>query len=258
MKLIKGSEIAQKEIYPSFEKGSFSKNKVAVFYNPRDKMGIKYVEIKKKKGGELGIKFNLYPYQSFKKDLEIIKKLNQDKKIIGIILQLSLPKDYSPELIYSLNPDKDVDGLFSKFYLPPVVLAVKRALDEIPLWQEKKILVVGQGEYVGKKIYHYLRRFAINCQAVNNPKAADLLIPKYEIIISCVGKPGIINEHNFKGMAVIDVGTMVEKGKIKGDAKENLKNKAQFFTPVPGGIGPLTIAYLMENIKKAEEKQNNL
>ncbi|MDD3773905.1 MAG: bifunctional 5,10-methylenetetrahydrofolate dehydrogenase/5,10-methenyltetrahydrofolate cyclohydrolase [Patescibacteria group bacterium] len=252
-KLILGKEIAEQEIYPQLEtKFGVKKPVLVIFYNPKDKLGTKYIEIKQKAAQRCRIAVRFEPYQSFKKDLKKIHQLNRDSKIAAILLQLPLPKKYTPELIYAVNPKKDVDGLFSKFYVPPVVRAVERALKEIPYWQEKSTLVVGQGEFVGKKIFSFLKRTMPKIQAVDSDKAFKALAPKFEIVISCVGKPNLINEKYFQGIAAIDVGTMVtSNGKIVGDVDPKLNSKLQFLAPVPGGVGPMTVAYLMDNVWKA-------
>lgn len=257
-KLILGKEIAEREIYPNLKsKINVKKPVLVIFYNPGDKLGTKYIEIKKKAAQRCHILIRLEAYQSFKKDLKKIYEINKNPKITGILLQLPLPKKYTQEIIYALDPKKDVDGLFSKFYIPPVVRAVERAISEIPDWQEKSTLVVGQGEFVGKKIFSFLKRTMPNIQAVDSDKAFKALAPRFEIVISCVGKPNLINEKYFKGMAAIDVGTMIaSSGKIVGDVDPKLNSKLQFLVPVPGGIGPMTVAYLMDNIWKAADKLN--
>jgi methylenetetrahydrofolate dehydrogenase (NADP+)/methenyltetrahydrofolate cyclohydrolase len=254
-KLILGKKISEQEIYPRLrQKITNKKPLLVIFYNHKDELGIKYIQIKQAAAKKSGIRVKLESYKSFKVDLALVHQLNKDKKVTGILLQLPMPKGYSEELIYALNPFKDVDGLSSKFFVAPVVRAVVRALEEIPDWQEKSILVVGQGEFVGKKIYSFLKRTAVNIQAVDNDQASKVLIPKFEIVISCVGKSGLVNAKNFKGIAAIDVGTMVQKGKIKGDVDPKLVNKLKYLAPVPGGVGPMTIAYLADNIWKAQEK----
>ena len=258
VKLILGKEIVEKEIYPKLRRKIGIKNPfLVIFYNPKDELGTKYIQIKKAAAKKTGIRVKLEPYHNFKDDLAKVHQFNQDKKVTGILLQLPLPKGYSPELIYTLNPFKDVDGLSSKFFIAPVVKAVERALHEIPNWQEKSILVAGQGEFVGKKIYTFLKRTVPNIQAVDNEEALDALLPKFDIVVSCVGKANLINKHNFKGKMAIDVGTMVEKGKIKGDISPDLIKKLDYLAPVPGGIGPMTIGYLAENIWEAKEKFQN-
>jgi methylenetetrahydrofolate dehydrogenase (NADP+)/methenyltetrahydrofolate cyclohydrolase len=255
-KLILGKEIAEQEIYPKIPAGANGQKPILVtFYNSKDKLGLKYVQLKEKLAKAHGIAVKLEPYQSFEKDLARVHQLNSDRKITGILLQLPMPQGYSEELIYSLNPQKDVDGLASKFFISPVVRAAERALQEIPGWQEKKILVAGQGEFVGKKIFHYLKRFSNQIQAVDNDAALQSLLPQFEIIISCVGKPKLINRKNFQGIAAIDVGTMVTSaGKVVGDIDLDLKEKLEYLAPVPGGVGPLTLAYLIDNVWQAKIK----
>ena len=253
VKLILGKEIADKKIYSQLEtKFGVKKPVLAILYNPKDKLGAKYIEIKQKAAQRCRIAVRLEPYQSFNKDLKKIYAMNRDSKITAILLQLPLPKKYTQEIIYALDPKKDADGLFSKFYVPPVVRAVERALKEIPFWQEKSTLVVGQGEFVGKKIFSFLKRIMPNIQAVDSNKAFKALAPKFEVVISCVGKPNLVNAKFFKGVAAIDVGTMVTSGgKIVGDVDPKLNSKLQFIAPVPGGVGPMTVAYLMDNVWKA-------
>jgi len=259
---ILGKEIAEKEIYPQL-KSYREKFKIspilAIFFNPKDKVGEKFIKAKQKSASKAGIKIQIFYYSTIKQTEEQIAELNNNPKISGIILQLPLPSNYRQEIIYSIHHFKDVDGFYSNFFMPPVVRAVERVLKEVPFWQEKKILVVGQGPFFGKKIYHFLKRKAHNIEAVDNEELLPVLLKKSEIIISCVGKPGLINENNLsKSFALIDVGTSVVKDKIIGDISLKLKNRTEFFVPTPGGIGPLTIAYLMDNVWQAFLRQNNV
>jgi len=258
-KIISGTEIAEKEIYSNL--GTFRDRPILViFFNRNDSIGQKYIKAKEKGAKKAKIKIDLIPYPKSQSGLEKeIIRLNKDPKITGIVLQLPLPKNIGQEVVYLLNDLKDVDGFYSKFFVPPVARAVKRVLKEIPLWQEKRILIVGQGEFVGKKIYHFLSRENQKIVTALSPKVLKLLLKKNEIIISCVGKPNLIKANKIDDvLALIDVGTSDVEGKLIGDIEKKAYPKAQMVAPVPGGIGPLTIAYLMDNVWQASARQKEI
>jgi len=255
--IISGEAIAEKEIYPSFPVLTKGKPVLAIFFDDKDKVSRAYIRAKEKNAKKAKIKIKLisYPKTNSLLEKEIIK-LNKDEKITGILLEMPFPKRIRPEIIYLINDLKDVDGFFSKFFIPPVVRATRRVLDEIPLWYEKKILVIGQGEFVGKKILHFLSREAQKVFTAQNTKTLKLLAPKSEIIISCVGKPNLVKaEFLKKPIALIDVGTSFLKGKIVGDIEDKAFSLAQFACRTPGGIGPLTCAYLFDNVWQAYKRQ---
>ncbi len=202
-----------------------------------------------------------------------IEQLNNDPSIHGIIIQRPLPTHLqNPELLNSIAPGKDIDGFVpgSKFQVP-VGLAVEKILQKMyekafqkfdkkafDLWvQSQNVTVIGRGETAGKPIAEYLKKkgytVAIvhsktpNEEKLNEVKTAD-------IIISCVGKKDIITKDTIKqGAMLISVGIWRDnEGKLHGDyEEEDIDQIASLYTPTPGGVGPVNVACLMENLVSA-------
>jgi len=223
---------------------------------------------------ELGVKKNILQKQ--------ITELNADSSIHGIIIQRPLPKHLQDkELLDSINPLKDVDGFVpgSKFNVP-VAMAVERILQQIykfqmtnvesmqqwsnetmkqflPWIQKQNIVVIGRGETAGKPIAEHLINQGCNVsvvhsQTMNGKKQHQ--IKNADIIISCVGKKRVITKKTIKqGSILISVGIWRDtEGKLNGDYEEDeIKTTASFYTPTPGGVGPVNVACLMKNLLTA-------
>jgi|SRR3989338_3543400 len=238
-----------------------------------------YVSQKKLKGGEIGAKItveNPSPNTKPEKLLKKIAKLNNDQDVHGIIIQRPIPQHIDESLIAnSINPQKDVDGFHpnSKFS-PPIAQAVLKILEytftRILLargWQgvsftrwlkAKKIAVVGRGVTAGGPIISTLKKLGIEPEIVTS-KTDDRreILKNSDIVITAVGKPNIVKAENLKN-GVILIGTGMsrgEDGKFHGDYEEDdIKDIASFYTPIPGGVGPVNVAMLLSNLITAAEK----
>lgn len=192
-----------------------------------------------------------------------IHKANNDDTIHGILVQLPLPKHLDEKkIINEISPNKDVDGLTNinqgklfnnlKTIVPATPLGVMHLFDEYKIDLEKKnALVIGRSNLVSKPLAMLLlNKNATVTIAHSKTKDLDKLATNYEIIISCVGKPNFITANMVKeGAIVIDVGISRLNGKVVGDVcYEEVAKKASYITPVPGGVGPMTIASLLENV----------
>ncbi len=198
----------------------------------------------------------------------IVKELNEDEGIDGIIVQLPLPKHLScREVIEFISPKKDVDGfhpenagkcllgLYEKGLMPCTPAGVMKIFEEYGIeLQGKNAVMVGHSNIVGKP----LATMMINANAtvsVCHVYTKDLASFTKEADILCVatGVPHLIKADMVKeGAVVIDIGISRINGKIVGDVDfENVKEKASAITPVPGGVGPMTIAMLLYNTVKA-------
>ncbi len=221
-----------------------------------------YVNLKKKKGESVGIDVEILKLKSSITSEEIItkiQKLNNDEKVGGIMVQLPLPKGFSKkerdEVIDSILPEKDVDGLREKsLYLTPTVKSVLFALREASkniVRPNQKVLVIGFTGFEGGKIYKVFEEMGYEVVGADSKtKDLNLKISKSDILISATGSPGIIKGKMVKeGSIVIDVGAP-EGDVIKGD----IIGKAGFLSPVPGGIGPVTIISLLENLTESAER----
>ena len=199
--------------------------------------------------------------------LETINMMNNNPKLDGILVQLPLPKHIDTTIVLeAINPLKDVDGFHPynagrmvsnlDSFLPATPFGVMRMFEEHNIeLSGKNVVVIGSSDIVGKPMASLL----INAKAtvtVCNSRTKDLKSHtlKADIVVIAVGVPYLLKEDMVKdGAVVIDVGiNRLDTGKLVGDADfESLKNKCSHITPVPGGVGPMTIAMLLKNTIKA-------
>ena len=226
-----------------------------------------YVKNKEKKALEIGFNSIIKKTdENITKEelLKIIKELNEDDNINAILLQLPLPKHLNEkDFLDKIDPKKDVDGFCSynlgkllkndsPYAIPCTPKGIIRLLDEYNIDIESKIaLVIGRSNIVGKPVsILLLNRNSTVIMTHTKTKNLENLTKTAEILICAAGKKEMIKKEMIKENAVIiDVGiTRDNDGKLKGDVDFNdVKEKASYITPVPGGIGPMTIAMLMEN-----------
>lgn len=226
-----------------------------------------YTSIKQKKAQELKIDFKPLKFSEdadFNEVAQAIKDLNGDYAINGIMVQLPLPEVFlgsydTKELLELINPQKDIDGLTdSSHYLPAAAKAVISILeDEGIKASDKNIVVVGKSDLVGKPVAGELIKMGGKVQIADS-QTEDLseFINQADIIVSAAGVPGLITGEMVKnGVVIIDVGTTKVDGKLKGDIDfDSVYPKASKITPVPGGVGPMTVISLMENVLEAVKK----
>jgi len=207
--------------------------------------------------------------------MDIIEDLNADADVAGFIVQLPLPaqlEDHVPEIIKAIDPGKDVDGfgaynlgkmLLSKDFehLPPatpsgIILLLEHFNIDI---SGKHAVVVGRSNIVGKPISVMLLNRSATV-TVCHSKTADLgaITRQADILIAAVGKPKMITADMVKdGVVVVDVGMNRTEDGLCGDVDfEAVKEKASAITPVPGGVGPMTVASLIRNCVRAKKRQN--
>lgn len=228
-----------------------------------------FVQVKTKAAFNLGMEVIVSYIRTEKEMRQRIEALSKYPGIDGIAVELPLPKEWNREAILDLIPlEKDTDILSqaaqTRFYegkfeiLPPAVGALEALLNEhrIPV-KGKTVAVFGQSILIGKPISFWLEKqgakvFRID-ENTSNPK---LPAQKSDIIVSGVGKPGLITAEMIKdGAVVIDFGFEKINGKIAGDvAFEEAAKKASLITPVPGGMGPIVVAAFLANAGKIEVK----
>ena len=252
-----------------------SLNIILVGDNPAS---LTYVQNKLKKCSEIGINGNLIKQSKDVKDQDIsilIDRLNKDKNVDGIILQLPIPSHLNDRnLIETISPLKDVDGLTSTNigllstgnprFIPATAYGIMEILrKEKIVTQGKRIVVIGWSDIVGKPIVALLSGKDENATVtLCHSKTINLRDHTIDadIIIVAVGKVNILNGSMIKdGAVVIDVGINRVKNEntakgynIVGDVDlGSIKEKASLYTPVPGGVGPMTIAMLMKNVCEA-------
>ncbi len=224
-----------------------------------------YVRAKERACERAGIKSTkLTPDPSITEDelIDMVKKLNQDPDVHGILVQLPLPDHIdSNKVIDTIEQQKDVDGFHplniaalqigTPGVLPATpkgILTMLKSID-IPL-QGQKALIVGRSNIVGKPVAQLLlRNHATVTIAHSRTKDLKKECLDADILIAAAGRANMIKGDMIKeGAAIIDVGVNRVDGKLVGDVDfESAKEKAAFITPVPGGVGPMTIASLLQN-----------
>jgi methylenetetrahydrofolate dehydrogenase (NADP+) / methenyltetrahydrofolate cyclohydrolase len=235
-----------------------------------------YVGRKAKACAEVGFlsrEYKLPVETEEEKLLKIIKKLNKDKLVHGILVQLPLPKHISTEkIIAAIDPYKDVDG-FHPYNVgglvagtPLFVPCTPRGIMELIARSGielagKEAVVVGRSNIVGKPMaLLLLSQNATVTMCHSKTKDLPTVTGRADVLIAAIGKPHMIKANMVKeGAVVIDVGVnRLENGKLAGDvAFDEVAAKASFITPVPGGVGPMTIAMLMKNTLDAARRSGN-
>ncbi len=268
MKILDGKKIAEKilENLRREIKKSNLKLGLAIIQVRENPVSEIFIKQKKKACEQVGINFKLYKFErkiSQKRLKDEMKKIVKNPKNSGIIVQLPLPRHIVADEILNLIPfQKDIDVLskesLGKFYQgtlpisPPVVGAVSHLLKNYKIKiQGKNIVLVGAGKLVGLPLTLWILKEKGNLTVVNEltPDISSFT-EKADILISGVGKPNLIKGKIIKkGAIVIDCGSGYKKGKLLGDVDfKSVSKKASYITPVPGGIGPLTVACLIENL----------
>lgn len=248
--------------------------KLAVIMVGDDNSSKIYVRNKSKACNEIGIEFteHLLPEETTQTELlELIDKLNNNKEINGILLQSPIPKHLDiNEAFRRISPDKDVDGfnpvnvgklvLGQNTFISCTPFGIIKLLEEynIPL-EGKNAVIIGRSNIVGKPMSQCL----LNKNAtvtICHSKTDNLkeFTKKADILVSAIGKAKFVTKDMVKeGAIVIDVGiNRNSEGKVCGDIDfDNIKDITSYITPVPGGVGPMTIAMLMNNVVKATKIQ---
>lgn len=250
-----------------------------------------YINEKRKKSKIIGIDFELFELQSNIKQTKVtdlIKKLNDDKKVSGIIVQFPIPKTFDANaIVKTIDPKKDADGfhpenikrflklddlsdlLHKNLLLPVTAAAIMEILNRIqkgsePFHISAQTAFIGKPSIFTKPLIHYFSRISnikypiSNFQIIspNDPQLA-LKSRSADILIAACGKPRFIKANMVKkGAIIFDIGiTRLKNGKIVGDVNfDEVAPKTSFITPVPGGVGPVTVAILMRNVVLAAAK----
>ena len=281
-KIINGKEISaavkeriKNEVEALKEKGiNVGLAVILVGENPASKV---YVANKKKACEELGIKsfeFKL-PEQTTEEELiSLVKKLNEDSEVNGILCQLPLPSHLDEStVINTIVPEKDVDafhpvnvgkimiGDFDFLPCTPAGIMEMLAYMNIDICG-KECVVIGRSNIVGKPMAMLLlHKNATVTVCHSKTKNLKAVTSRADVLVSAVGRAGFVTADMVKeGAVVIDVGmNRNAENKLCGDVDfEAVKEKCSAITPVPGGVGPMTIAMIMQNTLTAAKKQNNI
>jgi methylenetetrahydrofolate dehydrogenase (NADP+)/methenyltetrahydrofolate cyclohydrolase len=225
-----------------------------------DEVSSLYVKKKKEFCQRIGVRFNLKQFSYDVTQFELIKfikKANVDESIDGIIIQLPLPDNIDKNsVLLAISSDKDIDGfryILDKEYkhYPPTVLAIDRLIDHYALQAKKtKVLIVGGGFLVGGPLCKYWLDQGIEVEILDKSdgeyfkkiKSAGL------VVVSTGGRINLGSDNFAKNAVVIDASTVSESGSVKGDIDKTGWPENISLAPVPGGVGPLTVAMLVKNL----------
>ena len=280
--LIDGKEVSKKikeEVRKEVEilKQKNINPKLAVIMVGKDKASEVYVRNKSKACESTGIEFEEFLFDeniSMEELLETIDRLNKDDSINGILLQSPIPKHLDELKAFNrITPEKDVDGfnpvnvgnlsIGRDCFISCTPYGIVKLLEHYNIEVEgKNAVIIGRSNIVGKPMIQcLLNKNATVTVCHSRTKNLEEYTKKADILIVAIGKPKFVTSDMVKdGAVVIDVGiNRPEDGKICGDVDfETVKEKASYITPVPGGVGPMTIAMLLYNLVKATKKQNNI
>lgn len=257
-------ELKNAEIYP----------KLAVIMVGDDPASKVYVRNKSRACEDVGIEYEEYllPAKTTREELlELIEKLNNDERVHGILVQSPLPEGLDAnEAFRTILPKKDVDGfhpvnvgklsLNQDCFVSCTPYGIIKMLEayNVPI-EGANAVIIGRSNIVGKPLAQcLLNKNATVTICHSKTKNLKEITKKADILIAAIGKPKFVTEDMVKENAtVIDVGiNRNEEEKLVGDTDfENIKEKVSFITPVPGGVGPMTIAMLMYNVVKAAKQQ---
>lgn len=273
IKILDGKKLAEKILNNLKKKIKEKKLKLtlAVVLVGANQISEIFINQKRMACEKVGVNFKLFKFpskikkQKLKKEIE---KIVKRREISGVIVQLPLPKNFVPEEFLNLIPEeKDLDVLseksLGKFYqgvlpvLPPTVSGILCLLKNYQIkLTGKNIVIVGAGRLVGFPLALQLLRGKATVSVLNEfTKDTPSFTKKADILISAVGKPNLIKDKMVKkGVIVIDAGSSFYGGKLVGDIDfKSVSEKASYITPVPGGVGPMTVACLIENLIKIKK-----
>lgn len=278
MRLLQGKKIAD-EIIAHIKRNIAQeklKPELAVFLigkNPESRL---YVSLKEKAAREAGIIFHKIYFLGNAKEQDILSKieaLNKNPRISGIIVQLPLPKKFNTQkIINAISPRKDADGFHPEnlklFFegearlwpvFPKAILELLISSGKV--LKNKRAIIIAKSDIFGKTMQKALEYEEIKGEYVLLDKIIQnkKIISQADILISACGSCGIITGKMLKNGAIVIDGGISKRGtKIYGDVDfESAKSVVSFLSPVPGGVGPVTIACLLENVCKAEKLKPN-
>jgi len=277
MKILDGSKYSKiilDDIKQKIRKLSI-KPKLAIVLLGKNPSSITYIKSKEKACKYVGmdIEKHFHTLEFTEKDLiELINKLNKDRSVNGIIVQLPLPSNINTDnIIFNIDYKKDVDGFhpfnLGKIFVGLESLAPCTALGIVDLLsfydidiKGKTVCILGKSNIVGKPVALMLLNHKANVISCDKYTEDIIKLTQVaDILISATGVPNLIKaKHIKKDAVIVDVGFTYKNGVLYGDVDEkSIKDKASYISPVPGGIGKMTVAHLIKNTYKAYMIQNN-
>lgn len=245
---------------------------VSVGSNPST---LSFIKIKRNYAMKVGVVIKEFNFPEEDSEAGFVSKLLaivENHIYDGIIVQLPLPSSYDTKRVLDMIPrQKDVDVLGSEAVdsfektsapVPPVAKAIAHILSDTHMELEKKnVLLIGRGRLVGMPVTTWFAHQGITPHIIDITTEEETklrLCKDADIVISGAGTPHFLKPEHFKeGVVLIDAGTSEQGGTLAGDCDPACADIASIFTPVPGGVGPLTVACLFENVIKASEERHN-
>jgi len=205
-----------------------------------------YVRLKREMGERLGVLVTVSMLKNKEELKEQVADANIDETVDAVLVQLPIigaTKEETEQILYSISPEKDIDGLNPKSrFIPAVVGAVERVMEIFNVDEKQPVVVVGALGEVGKRLVPRLKQLGYRVTGLD--KGDDISqLKKFEVIIGSTGVEGLIKEE------MVDSGFVgIDLGYPKGNFSPEAFDKALMITPVPGGVGPLTVISLFENL----------
>lgn len=214
-----------------------------------------YVRLKQRYGDDILIDVEIFNVNQ-EDILEVIDNLNSDDEIHGIIVQLPLhDESQTDDVVARIAGNKDVDGMTCKSGSldPATAVAINWLLASYNVeLKDRDIAIVGRGRLVGEPLHRMWQNSGLNVEIFEKDDGRDLKneLPNYDVIVTATGVPGLIISDMIQHNAVVvDAGTASEGGKIVGDVAADVRERADVtITPVKGGVGPMTVAALFDNV----------
>lgn len=239
-----------------------------------DPVSLQYIQMKEKRARDVGMDVHRITIPGSTTTEQLISSMQEaltDPRVCGAIVQLPLPEHIETQRVLdAIPPELDVDVLGSdaakRFYSNTSLLSFPAAKAAYILLQgvpheprSTRVLVMGQGMLVGRPITHMLEKdgYIVTVATKDSPATRDML-QTADVIISATGVPHLIRAEDIKdGVVIIDAGTSESDGGVIGDVDvDAVKSKVSYIAPVPGGVGPMTVALLLENVVQTAEERS--
>ena len=278
--LLNGREIAkdyraglQEQVEALKEKGITPNLTVVIVGN--DGASLSYVKSKNKAAEKIGMASDIVHLEESATEEEVldtVRRLNEDENVHGILVQVPLPKQVDEnKVLEAIAPEKDVDGFSpinigrlytgQETFIPCTPLGIMELLKHTGSLEGKDVAVIGRSHIVGQPVAKLLTNENATVTLMHSrTKNMVEKLKDFDVVVSAVGKPGLVKGEDLKeGAIVIDVGNTVVDGKLVGDVDfDSAQEVASYITPVPGGVGPLTITMVLNNALVAAKRANNI
>lgn len=221
-----------------------------------------YIRLKQKYATDIGASVDVYQ-ESIDSTVSVLNRLSLDQTVTGIIVQLPLSHpEKTDEILSHIAAEKDIDALLGDtFFVPATPQAILWILEKNNIFlNDKKIVLIGKGRLVGMPLAQLFDTRGISYTAYEKGDAIVPAIAEADVVITATGTPNLITNAMVKtGTVIVDAGTAVEAGVVVGDVEEAVRTREDIqITPTKGGVGPLTICALFENLLIAAEKNSNI